>query len=218
MNAVVSIKRRGRPPSPVPQLPVDYVDACKALERCQTLDETRHWDNKADALAAWARIYGHNEAARQARLLKLHAYRRMGQLAEEIRPGARVPGVGRSPGPKSLLLEKGLSPNQADAARKLSNMDARTYDAVLSRPRPPSPVTLRNQRVKGSQAWLTFCGSGTSNDNARAFRAFCRRNLPGLLAKGMKPEEASVARTIMVEIAEWIEEFQRYLPKSQSRG
>lgn len=206
MNAVVPLK------DSEPKLPVEYTEACTALERCQTLDEARYWDNKADALAAWARIYKHNEAARQARQLKLHAYRRMGQLAEELRPGGNKGGT-PLPGPKSLLLENGLSSNEADSARKLSNMDSETYDRILSQPRPPSPTTLRNQRVNGSQAWLMFCGSGTANDNARAFRSFCRRHKPGLLARSLAADEIESAREIAAEVLAWLYEFKRCLPK-----
>src|SRR5208282_4621524 len=82
-----------------PLVPVEYETAITALTECAHLDEAKYWDNKADALAAWAKIYHSDECARKAKMLKMHAYRRMGQLAGELRPKM----------PVRILQEQGLS-------------------------------------------------------------------------------------------------------------
>lgn len=66
------------------RLPVQYDEAVKALAACTTIDESKHWADKAEALAAWAKVYKDDQVAIEARRLKLHAYRRMGELAQEL--------------------------------------------------------------------------------------------------------------------------------------
>lgn len=65
-------------------MPVEYEAACKALAACESIDEGKYWSDKADALAAWAKIYKSDEAAVAARRLKLMAFRRMGELASAM--------------------------------------------------------------------------------------------------------------------------------------
>lgn len=65
-------------------MPVEYEEACKALAACATIDEGKYWSDKADALAAWAKIYKSDEAAIAARRLKLQAFRRMGEIATQM--------------------------------------------------------------------------------------------------------------------------------------
>lgn len=66
-----------------PLVPVEYEAACNALAQCVDLDEAKYWSDKADALAAWAKIYRDDRISAQAKRLKLKAYRRMGELAAE---------------------------------------------------------------------------------------------------------------------------------------
>lgn len=143
---------------PVPDrpavLPVEYDRALQALAACTKVDEARTWDNKADALAAWAKIYRSDQASLLAQRLKLHAYRRMGQLAEELTP--KFPN---QPGPRALLLSEGLSMSQASAARCLARMPPRRFERVLSA--PASPVTIAQRQSNRRPTWKRF-GRATS--------------------------------------------------------
>src|ERR1700690_2101621 len=73
----------------LPHMPVEYETALQALQECITLEDTKYWSDKADALAVWAKIFHSDDAARKAKQLKLKAFRRMGELARELRPGKR---------------------------------------------------------------------------------------------------------------------------------
>src|SRR5688572_2684465 len=95
-----------------PKLPVEYSAAITAIAVCRTIDDGKYWSDKADALAAWAKIYKDDVVAREARSLKLHAYRRIGVLAAEIRP-LKFRGRGGAVGPNSLLVENGFSLTKA---------------------------------------------------------------------------------------------------------
>ena len=75
-----------------PLVPVEYEEAVKALAKCREIDDAKYWSDKASALAAWAKIYHSPQVMREAKLLKLHAYRHMAELAHAIRDAA---GKGR---------------------------------------------------------------------------------------------------------------------------
>lgn len=187
-----------------PLVPVEYEQAVKALAACITLDEAKYWDNKADALAAWAKIYHSPEVDRKAKQLKLHAYRRMGQLGDEI---AKEKWHGRGHPPRlTAMIEAGLTRSQAQNASHVARMPRRKFDAILELPRVPSPGRVRANDFDSSQAWkdMMMAGGGVP---VASFRSFCRRRSASELACGLKPDERVKAREIVIEISEWVDEF-----------
>lgn len=191
-----------------PLVPVEYESAVKALTECCTLDEAKYWDNKADALAAWAKIYHSGEIMRKAKCLKLHAFRRMGSLAAELNPRVTRPGWGKGTmpgsGPRSLLIKNGLSVAEADAARMLSGLTQTKFNTLLKK--PLAPCTYRWSRKDDGSAWHAL---------ARAImqlRSHCRRSKPADVK--IPDGEAANARVMAVEVYEWLEEFEQGLPKS----
>lgn len=194
------------------EMPVLYAQACKALEACATMDEGKYYADKADALAAWAKIYGSDEDSRAAARLKLKAYARMGALAEELRPSrvSRKDGSGMEYGARSLLMEHGLSEGQSNAARKLSSLPASEFEEILKNPVAPTTAHRRLSRPSRSENWNTFGNLPGSPTN---FLSYCRRNDAGELAKGMNDDESIRARAIVREAIDWLDEFERCLPK-----
>jgi hypothetical protein len=196
----------------------EYETAINALAACVTLDEAKYWDNKADAIAAWAKIYHDETAARRAKQLKLHAYRRMGQLAQELRPTrlGSLPGVcggGNPRGAPSLLMEQGLRRSQALIAVRFAKTDAARFKEFIEAPRPPSFSTAYKSLVgKGSDAWQSFAGTGQGVSH---FRAFIRSHSAGKLAAELAPDEAEKARALVTELQEWLDEFEQHLPKAK---
>lgn len=196
---------------PGAQLPVQYEEACKALVACTTIDEVKYYSNKADALAVWAKMFKDNTASLAAKRLKLHAYRRMGSLAGELRPTRRLGARGVSKGPFSLLMENGLNADNARAARRLAKMVDDNFIKLVDLPKPPSPLSTTLYRVNGSEAWRVFsrvAGVGT-------FRAFCRRHAAKQLARGLTHDESIKAREMVIECIEWLDEFVQHLPKAK---
>lgn len=145
-------------------IPVVYEEACKALAACVTIDEGKYWADKAEALAAWAKIYKSKQAETEAKRLKLHAYRRMGQIAEELRPtvnvryttdkerklvladrrkarrkGTHIPEAsGQKPGAVSLLVEHGIPTGLAVQIKRISRIEEKDFKEIVSRDEPPS--------------------------------------------------------------------------------
>lgn len=196
---------RGR----TPLVPVEYEAAVTALQSCITLDETKYWSDKADALAAWARIYRNDDVGRKAKMLKLHAYRRMGSLAEELNPRRSTAGTGGrgsvpGSGPRSALLANGLSVAQADAARVLSKIPERRFGQLLKN--PVSPTTARHQ-LRDNTIYHQFSAS------AMSLRSRCRQNTPAQVVAIMTDIEKTNAKELVRELTEWLDEFEHRLTK-----
>jgi hypothetical protein len=206
---------RGR----TPLVPVEYEEAIKALEACCTLDEAKYWGDKADALAAWAKIYHSDTAQRRARQLKLHAYRRMAVLAEELRPRKWRPGAdnkrnGSSQGAKSLLIEHGLRDHDAVNATFLARMPKREFAELTNRPSPPTPNTARSEAIhSAASAAYKMLHDFLSLER---FCTFCINHKARIVAKGLTVTEAEKLRGTAVRISEWLDEFEQHLPRSKS--
>jgi hypothetical protein len=194
-----------------PLIPVEYETACKALAECITLDEAKYWDNKADALAAWAKIYHSPDAERKAKQLKLHAFRRMGQLADELRPSSKSRRIGTTgwggslPGSRALLIEHGATKSQARAMRDLATMEESKFSRIVELPKPPAPNFASNRYGHGSEAWKAWSLS------AMSFRSNLRKQTALAVANGMTPEEKIRAVALVRDIADWLDEFDRCL-------
>ena len=132
-------------------VPLEYTKAVAALKRCQSIDDAKQWAGKAEALAAWAKIYKQDQAGKEARRLKLHAHRKMGELAEALRPTdvKPKPGKGRRPGAASLLQEDGLSQKYARHSLALSRATDEEFDQVVQEARG---MAVSAERFKGRGA------------------------------------------------------------------
>ena len=139
------------PPVPISTkpLPVEYHAAIKAIAACKNIDDAKYWDNKADALAAWAKIYADDQVAREARSLKLHAYRRIGILAGELRqwrPAGR--GNGSVGGARSILIENGFSTTNAGLITKIASADENRFNEIANSEKPPSPSVMVSESLR----------------------------------------------------------------------
>lgn len=192
----------------IPNMPVEYEAAVKALQMCIDLDDAKYWSDKADALAAWAKIYRSRDAELKAKQLKLRAYRRMGELAAELRPQIHLGRHGSTKGPKSLLVENGLVDDAARQARYLAELPAPEFDALLSRSRPPSPSTVVIGGRRGSETYKAMQQGGL-----RVFVTWTRRFNAVEAGRSLRAEEAKWATDLIVEATEWLDTFEQALPK-----
>jgi hypothetical protein len=199
-----------------PKMPVIYEQACRELADCVTIDEAVYWNDKAEALAAWAKIYKDGTALREAQKLKLHAHKRMGKLGQELsmerrrvgRPTTRVGRTARHRGPprgaRSILIGSGLTPSNADAALAIAGMSEEEFGGLLDRERVPSPTTARRYTSGKSNDWNRFQMFTTS------FRSYCRSADPKEIAASLLPDERAAGLRILREIIDWCEGFEHY--------
>lgn len=188
-----------------PHVPVEYEQAVTALDACIKLDDAKYWSNAADALAAWAKMYRDDKVGRQAKMLKLHAYRKMGLLAEQLNPQTRKQGEGvgkgsvEGSGPRSLLIGHGLTIAETSAARSLARLPEKRFNEILKD--PCSPTTVRSRLFYAKQWHYTQAA-------LMGLRSRCRHDTPAQLAAEMTAEERRNARELVTEIIEWLDDFE----------
>jgi hypothetical protein len=191
------------------QIPVVYEEACAALAACRTIDEGKYWRDKAEALAAWAKIHRSDRAAIESRRLKLHAYRRMSELADELRPARTGTGKGGGKGSRKILEQHGFSTSEVSAMRIVGGLTEREFTKKVESDSPPSPHMIRKEKVFGSDAWrLLYNGSASC-------RSFCRGSDAVTVAKRIDNADIDKARELAVEISEWFDAFESALPKQR---
>ena len=206
-----------------PRVPVKYTEAVKALEACLTLQEARYWTNTADALAAWSKIYNDDEAESNARRLKLHAYRRMSQLADQLgrepanqsevaKPPKREGGhrnirSGQGKGPAAVLREHGLKSNQIGEITRIGRIPERRFKELVAQNRPPAIARAatagvsRKHAVRQAETWLPLMGRNGHGVNLASFVAFTQRYPPHLV-RSLTDEEVARIRSNMTFIQE----------------
>lgn len=191
---------------PAPIAPIQYEKAVQALEACATLDEAKLFDNKVDALAAWAKIYCDDRAAIASRRLKLHAYRRIGTLAEQMRPTPPGrPGGNFRKGAQSLLVEKGFTQGNAIAALRVARVPAQEFAEAVRSERPPSPSMFVQVRTRKNPdyARLSIRVSG--------LLSLLRKQDFAKLAASMDEKDTTSAMERNAETVRLIEQFQGLL-------
>lgn len=185
-----------------PLVPLEYEEAVKSLAACVGLDDAKTWSDKADALAAWAKIYHDDKITRQAKELKLHAYRRMGELAREIQPRKSTFRKGTTPGPQALLEESGLTKSQAGAAIGLAKLTDGRFNELLASPKVPAP-TIAVRSLSENRIWLEISSAMS------IMRLRIGKNEPGKVAQMVKDREK--CRETCIAITDWLDEFERRL-------
>lgn len=192
-----------------PLVPIEYERAISALVACQNIDDAKYFSDKADALAAWAKIHRDDQAGVEAKRLKLHSYRRIDQLARELRPVQRNES-NRSrfgPGPRSLLREHGFKKATTNAIHVTGQLTQEEFDVVVNQPRPPSPSRLAMSHMKSNPPWAELFQA------LSASRSHMRRHPAAEMAKSLGEKSVQTARQIAIELTEWLDEFERHLPK-----
>lgn len=196
--------------------PIVYQEAVRALAACRSLDEAKYWDNKADALAAWAKIYADDTVQREARALKLHAYRRMGQLADSLRiqaPRGTLRG-GTTKGSHSLLQEHGISKDKATQMLRLGRASEERFAALTDANRPPSPSVATGLKLRPNPAWAIL------RNKMAILMSAARRTNPKEIVATLTAKEIESADAIYNDLIEWLDLFggaieQRQLSESE---
>ena len=188
-----------------PMLPAEYESACRQLAKCETLNESKYWSDKADALAAWAKIFHDDEARLTAIRLKARALRRMWQLAVKLRPKLRR---GRAVlGPKSLLKEHGLNDSQVNKTAVFGRMPARQFSSHMALRNPSSPSEVYTRETSANPEWTRLSRA------LSAARTEIRKYDPIVFAHALSgtKTEAQTAARLAVELVEWLDRFEQAL-------
>ena len=180
---------------------IRYDQARHALAQCERIDEAKDWANKASALAAYAKQANDPELEASARRIRARAFRRMGELSQELEKskpdkghGAGLPSGGKTKA--SVLAEAGISTSQAHRAEKVAAIPVEEFERrVESDTPPPITVLLARAQIISSPRGTKFqncatCGLSTqSSERSREIRQ-CR----SLESSSLPGKQASLSR------------------------
>ena len=187
--------------------PVAYTKAVALLQECIDIDEAKAFSDQAEALGVWARIYNQNDIGRQARQLRLHAYRRMGALAREL-AAKETRECGRRVGPVQVLRRAGLTKHQADAAHHLGKIDQDEHDILTKQKRPPAPTSV-TKRFRDAKNITAYRMLKNKRDNPFTCGAYIKVYAPQRVAETLTPEEVSEAVKVTEHLVRWCQQFIR---------
>jgi hypothetical protein len=183
-------------------LPIEYETAVKALTACVSIDEAKYWSDKASALAAWAKIYHSKSIDRKAKVLKLHAYRRMAELARDIQ---RTKSWGEKR-IRTILERQGLSVTEARQIDGVGRASKEAFERALNMPHPPSPWAFTRKRDANELIYL------------RSFHTLTKRISPHEFARLIDRKAAAALHEIILDMSEWLDELDQLLPKADLNG
>lgn len=187
------------------RVPIEYDNAVKALQACIDIDDAKYWSEKADALAAWAKIYRSKDAELKAKRLKLHAYRRMGELSDQLAPKT---ATGRSGGAGMLREKHGFSYHQAKTIRTMALLPKKKFEKAVNSDRPPAPHRLERVTQASNLEW-----DNTYKTLAQAVRGLDRYD-PVTLARSIREDSVPIARNLVFKLTDWLDAFEQALPSS----
>jgi hypothetical protein len=128
-----------------------YDAACATIAQCKSIFETKEFHDKAAAIEVYARAAKNEKLEADAKAIRMHAIRRLGQImeAQPKAKGAREPGTNRGSTrgveTPASLTEIGIDKDLAKKARKLSKMSNKEFDDAISNVRKPEPKRKKSK-------------------------------------------------------------------------
>lgn len=206
--------------------PIEIKEAVKAIRACSDLLDLKQWGDKSDALAAWAKIYNDDKISMEARRLKIRVFAQASKVAEKLRPhktlGNNGAGLlsGSVKGARSALMDAGWKTHSASQARAVGAIPGNELEEMIARDRPPTVYQIEarysGKRYAGGRSdchKIVWVNSSRSN----LFSALCFvRKYRGQAAEMARiyGSEATKARANVLEIQEWLDEYEQHLPKA----
>lgn len=200
--------------APLPKLgprsvasPLVYEQACSAIVECTRIDDAKMWSSKADALAAWAKLYANDRVSAEARRLKLHAYRRIAALADELFPAWRKlhGNSDHRLTTAALLKEEGFTQPQAQVVRKVGQLHTAKFNKAINAEMPPTPGTLVHVDAAYSPEYARIKRAMS------VLRSILKHHKPENIAHRMLLDDHSQARIISTDLLEWMKRFHKAL-------
>ena len=210
MQRVITAKEakqitRGR----TPLVAFEYERAVEALEACSTFEETKYWQDAHTAYAAYSKMKKDDVLARKLAIFNARIYRRLGELGRELKPPRPSGQVGREPGAYSFLRDKGMSKYDAQAALRISRVPAEQFETILEAAHIPPPARI----IPPARGAWTRMGQ---ESGIYRLVAFATRVSPCQAANGVERADRERARKIVQRVMEWLDEFERRLPKEKT--
>jgi hypothetical protein len=153
------------------RLPGSYQKAVTALNRCLRVDEAKDWSDKAEAIAAYARMSRDENLMKIALRIKSRAIRRCGELLKQFSaPGSRTDKPSGDAPTRLTQREAAerarLSKDQEVTAVRVASVPGETFEKLVDSDDPPT-VTKLAEMGKASKPGRESPGDGKAERKAR---------------------------------------------------
>lgn len=228
MNVQQSTAIAPRNGSGIARMAVSYEVARKALEACDNYDECQDWADKSIAMQAYAKQVNDREMRYMATRIHARAKRRLGELLLSACP--KKPGKTKrgqfSESLASVCRRIGISKVQMYACINIARVDKPVFEEVVERPKPmPSTKisklglqrsvverAVNNSRKDWGAAFYEVMHS--PEFSLQRIAGWMTRNPASDLGVRISADEAEKCRLYLRVIEEWVDEFDRCMPRN----
>lgn len=205
-------------------LPATYEAARQAIATCYEMDECKQWEDKAAALAAYAKMRDDDSLRLLALRIQARAADRCGELLKQFPAGDELTryGIARPCNPvitRSAAAEQaGLSPHEARTAMRVNSVPRDEFERQVESPNPPSVRQLAEQGivkrtiVRESSEQQAPTGALDSLQALQNFVAYCERTDPEKVGSTVGPCDREQARELVATAERWLSRFVDALP------
>jgi hypothetical protein len=205
------------------RLPASYEAAKQALATCERIDECKDWADKAAALASYARQSKDTELEKMAMRVRARAYRRCGELLQQIesakggdRGNQHTGGrSGNAPSRSNAAADAGLSKRQKDTALQVASIAKPTFDRLVDDAAPPTIAELAARGTKARPVEDHLEGRDPKDFKAatgalgavKRFAAYTRSADHEAICRGLDDTERARISRHAKEGASWLAKF-----------
>jgi hypothetical protein len=112
----------------------NYEKICQDIGECYRIDEVKGIDDMAEALRCYARQIHHHEAQKKWTLIRVRAWRRIGEIADSLKKGhgpgrghKRCPAAG-TPFKTAFLRAAGISRSRTSLAQQIFKIEMKEFE------------------------------------------------------------------------------------------
>ena len=207
---------------------VRYDAMCRAIQSCEEYDEVKEIRDRAVALEVYAAQAMNMEAERSARVIRIRAERRAGQMLKEGKRKGQIRKKGR---PKKMsdgttFSKPNITRDQSSKWQQLADVPEGKFEEALTsdqlpsteeiinrqkklKPMTPESVGLEKSKVDDDSLWL--CGRLTDFQD----RKLLDRTHSDLLA-GMTTTMRREVYRLAPLVSQWLKKFEKEQPNDKN--
>lgn len=187
------------------RLPFSYEQAKSALSRCTDIDECAAWQNRAVAMASYAKQAGDFTMERMAQRIRLRAILKLGELLAAI-PETSGRAAAGQPTRASLMRDAGVRSTLGSRAVAMTRVPLEKREEMIERD-PPATISEFERIGRPAKPKLARVDGNRILSGLDGFVRWMRRNPPCDLGN-LPASEIERLRGMIEGAREWLDELQ----------
>ena len=206
--------------------PDNYESAKRALSVCVSIDECKTWADKSAALATYAKEARDESLLIMAKRIRLRAYRRIGELLDEIALPARSEKDKRRRSGQELRERAaeaaGIGTTQASVAVGVARVATYAFESEVESSAPPTPQRLvlkysQRKTLKSDEPEVFRDLRNALMWLEKVMRGRNPRRLAEEALLGTNAHSQSLLKRLVLDAIEWLDAFEQRMPKLMAK-